>query len=93
MSPRIAERVRRRLLGLAIALSVCFAGTAQAGDKALAESLFESGRQLMDEGKFAEACDKFQSSNDEDPSPGALINLAGCQEKLGKTASAWANSN
>ncbi|MCA9597599.1 MAG: hypothetical protein KC776_30000 [Myxococcales bacterium] len=65
--------------------------SAHAGDKALAESLFRAGRQLMEAGKTEEACKKFAASNAQDPSPGTLLNLAACNEKLGRTATAWAN--
>src|SRR6476619_3478469 len=77
--------------------AVCFsiplllAGTASAGDKALAESLFDAGRQLMQAGDFQQACPKFAESQRQDPSPGTLINLAKCYEGLGRTASAWAD--
>lgn len=77
------------------ALLLAFAFTlsprvAHAGDKALAESLFEAGRSLMQQKKFTEACPKFEESQRQDPSPGTLLNLGECYEGLGKTASAWA---
>lgn len=56
---------------------------------ALAESLFEAGRQLMDEKKYVEACPKFEESQRLDPSAGTLLNLGRCFELLGRTASAW----
>ena len=55
---------------------------------ALAQSLFEEGRQLMSNGKFAEACPKFESSYKLDPAAGTLLNLAVCHEKVGRTAAA-----
>jgi hypothetical protein len=63
---------------------------ARAGDKALAESLFQEGRKLLDAGKPADACGKFAASQRQDPSPGTLINLGKCNEAQGKTATAWA---
>lgn len=56
---------------------------------AAAEALFEQGRQLMDAGQFAEACEKFAASNEADASVGALLNLGACQERIGRLASAW----
>jgi len=63
---------------------------AQASDRAAAaEDLFRQGLQLTRAGRFADACPKFAESYRLDPAYGALINLAACHEKLGRTASAW----
>jgi hypothetical protein len=59
-------------------------------DKAAAEELFREGRRLAKEGKFAEACTKFEGSQALDPATGTLLNLADCYEKIGRSASAWA---
>jgi hypothetical protein len=57
---------------------------------ALAQTLFEEGRRLMEEKRYPEACPKFEESLHLRPGTGTLLNLALCNEQLGKTATAWA---
>ncbi len=58
-------------------------------DPAAAEALFTAGREALSAGRVEEACKKFAESYALDEALGALLNLAACHEKLGKTASAW----
>jgi hypothetical protein len=58
-------------------------------DKAAADTLFSDAEALMKQGKTKEACDKFTASQHLDPTPGTLLNLGDCYEKLGALASSW----
>ncbi len=78
------------ILLLSAALLTAGAATAQSSDKALAEALFQQGKQLFDQGKTDEACARFEESQRREPKLGTLLNLAVCHEKQGRTATAWA---
>jgi hypothetical protein len=79
------------LIVIAAVLSV--GGIAHADDAAAAEAMFQRGKAHMDAGRVAEACADFSVSESLDSSVGTLLNLGECNEKLGKTASAWASFN
>jgi serine/threonine-protein kinase len=65
-------------------------GSSDSASRAAAEALFEQGRKLMSEQKYAEACPKLQASHKLDPGVGTLLYLGECYEKADKLASSWA---
>jgi hypothetical protein len=58
-------------------------------DKARALELFEQAVNLAAEGRYAEACPKFEASEALDVGVGTLLHLGDCYENLGRFASAW----
>jgi len=56
---------------------------------ATAEALFRAGREAMEQGDYATACNRFAESQRLEPAGGTAFNLAACFEKLGRIASAW----
>jgi hypothetical protein len=84
----------RRRAALALLLASLMTGSALAqGDAAAAEALYKEGKALASKGKYAEACPKFDASYKLDKGLGTLLNLADCNERIGKTATAWAQWN
>lgn len=55
-----------------------------------AEALFRDGKQLMKEGKLAEACAAFEGSERAEHNVATVMSLADCREKNRQYASAWA---
>ncbi len=80
-------------LALALAASAPIAARADTTgeQRAAAQALFDDGRKLMTQKKFADACPKLEESQRIDPGIGTLLFLAECQAQTGRTASAWAN--
>jgi hypothetical protein len=64
-----------------------------ATEKAEADALFNDGRKLMGQKRYAEACRKLEASQKLDPAGGTLLNLAVCHEAEGKLATAWVEFN
>jgi len=77
--------MKRVLLTLLAITSVAHAQSAGAQ----AEALFRQGRELMAQGKLAEACSAFEESQKLDPAVTTVLNLASCREQRGQLASAW----
>jgi hypothetical protein len=79
---------------LAVSLGILsVAPTADAQDAAnlaRAEALFNDGTKLLEAGSYAEACPKLADSQRLVRGVGVTLYLGECYERLGKTASAWA---
>jgi hypothetical protein len=87
---RVEQAVRGRLVGCLLSVALAWSGGAHAGEDAVAaEALFNEARKAMDSGDFPTACDRFRESQRLEPAVGTLMNLAVCEEKIGKLASAW----
>ena len=78
----------RYAMSVVIVMSVV-AGRAYAQSNAIAEQLFNEGRDLAAQGKWPEACPKFEASMQRDPALGTRLNLATCYQHVNKLASAW----
>lgn len=64
-------------------------GTAASAADASADGLFRSGRDAMQRGDYELACSRFAESDRLEPSPGAKLNLALCEEQLRHLTRAW----
>lgn len=82
----LARSIAALSLGLALLPSL-----ARAQDTTRADETFQAGRALLKDGKYADACPKFEESQRHDPASGTLLALAYCQELSGLLASSWAN--
>ena len=75
-----------RFASFVIAVMV-FAGTARADKQST--QLFEEGRELSQQGKYQEACDRFARSYELEQATGTQVNMGDCEEHLGHVARAW----
>jgi tetratricopeptide (TPR) repeat protein len=80
----------RRTRAIALGFLMLLASPSPATEAPIAETLFDEGRSLLEQGNVEEALAKFKESQRLDPSPGTLLNIALSYERLGRTASAWA---
>jgi hypothetical protein len=74
---------------LVVALTLLSAASAHAQATAAAEALFNQGRDAMAAGDYEAACKRFRESDRLDPAVGTKFNLADCEEKRGRLATAW----
>ncbi|MEZ4296715.1 MAG: hypothetical protein R3B70_17240 [Polyangiaceae bacterium] len=87
---------RLRALGAAAGLALCLSAQSGRADGPLggvvdqSRDHFEAGREAMKTGDLKKACAEFAASLSINPAPGPLINLAVCEEKRGRVASALA---
>jgi tetratricopeptide (TPR) repeat protein len=75
----------RAVIALVIA-GFAWASPGYAGSEA--DALFRDGRDLLEKGRWLEACEKLQKSEKLAPAVGTLLNLGYCWEQLGRTRSA-----
>jgi hypothetical protein len=76
-------------LGLCFILVAMMLARPAAADAVTAEALFQQGREAMQNQDYETACARFAESNHLETAAGTLMNLATCEEKLGRVASAW----
>jgi hypothetical protein len=81
----VFRQLTRTCLLVLFAVRLSFADD---GSNLVAQGLFDAGLALMDEGKYDQACPKFEESQRLSPAGGTLTNLALCHERQGRIASA-----
>src|SRR4051812_33228673 len=74
---------------LAVLLAAAFAPTTARAQGSAAEALFNEGRKALAAGDLETACARLRASDKLDPAPGTKANLAECEEKRGRVATAW----
>jgi hypothetical protein len=84
--PAFVVRALRLLFAVVVALPRGAGAAPQ--DAQTAEALFQSGKEAMARGDLANACARFAESVRLDPAAGGFLNLADCEERAGKLASA-----
>lgn len=71
--------------------ALLLAGQAAIASPESADALFQEGRELMRQGSFAAACERFRESYREDTALGTLLNIAVCEERSGTLTRAYAD--
>jgi hypothetical protein len=78
----------RCLLPVLLALALAPVGARAESHSPRADALFREGRAAAQAGDFQTAYAKFDESERIEPAPGTLLNLADCEEHLGKLLAA-----
>lgn len=82
--------IRKTRFGCIVAVALAVVpSVASAQANPAAEALFNSGREAMARGDYEHACQQLRESNRIEPAIGTQFNLADCEEKRGKLATAW----
>ncbi len=81
--------LRNLLITGTLLVSLTWAHALLAADPAAAEALFKAGKEAVAKGDLETGCAKLRESYEIDPAPGTAFNLAECEEKRGKIATAW----
>jgi hypothetical protein len=74
---------------LLFASALCAPSAHAQSGAAAAVALFDEGRAALQRNDFDVACAKFKESNRIGPAVGTAFNLANCEEKRGRLATAW----
>jgi len=81
--------MRKTAYALPVLLTILAASARATAQEAAADALFDSARTAMARRDFDRACEQFRASDKLDPAAGTELNLADCEEKRGRLASAW----
>lgn len=90
MNPR-ARRIPTVLSSLAIVVALGSSATPAFAGDVTAEILYQEGRRAAQSHDWTLACKKFRESQDREPAPGTLLNLADCEENRGELTLAIAH--
>jgi hypothetical protein len=84
-----AMKYSKIIIGALVATGAASTGAHAQSSTAQAETLFRQGKDLIAQGKIAEACGACDASQKLDPTIATLLNQASCREKNGQLATAW----
>ena len=88
----ILARVRWRFaIAISAIWSILVLGAPGAGAEGNpdAAKLFQEGRELAEQGKHDEACERFARSHELERAAGTMLNLGDCAERAGELRRAW----